>query len=182
LTFLKGIRRKAGNFILRRNIRKLSRNKRFINLEDVNTIGVVFSLKDNDGFESINELLKELTARKKQIFAIGYIEKKKIPDHYLLRKGYNFFCMADLNWYFKPEPSFVSDFIEREFDLLINLSTDQAYPVEYIYALSKARFKTGKFFEGTDHSDLAIDTGQSRDTKYLAEQLTHYLQIINKRH
>ncbi len=181
MTFLKGIRRRTGNFILRRNIRKLSRNKKFINLEDITTIGVVFYLKDSNGFEEINEFLKELTIREKQIFAIGYIEKKTIPDHFLLRKGYNFFCMTDLNWFHRPEPLFISDFIEREFDLLINLSIDQIYPVEYIYALSKARFKTGKFFEGTDHCDLAIDTGQNRDIGYLTEQLTHYLQIINKK-
>ncbi len=179
MILFKDIRQKTGSYLLKRKIRKLSRKKQFINMVDAQTVGIVFKLSDDAVFRAVNDYLKELTAEGKQVFVIGYIDAREIPDTWLLRKGYNFFCMKDLNLYFIPELPFVKDFLKREFDLLINLSIDRTFPVDYIFAVSKAKFKTGKFFEGYDYSDLAIDIKESRDVGYLTEQMTHYLRIIH---
>jgi hypothetical protein len=181
VAFLQGIRKKIGYFIFSRKITGLSRKKQFINLADAGTVGIVFHQTDDKNFTAIQDFLKSLSAEGKQISAIGYIDSQKIPDFYLLRKGFNFFCTEDLNWFFHPEPAFVNDFIEREFDILINLSIDNVFPVEYIYALSKAKFKTGKFRNGSTYADLAIDIKDNRDVSYLIQHITHYLRIINKK-
>jgi len=181
VVFLKGIRKKTGSFILGRKVRGLSRNRQFINLADIHTVGIIFHQSDNKVFESVNDFIKSLTAGGKQISAIGYIDADEIPDPYLLRKGYHFFCMKELNWYFRPESPFIDDFQEREFDLVINLSLDTLFPIDYIYAMSKARLKAGKYFDNSEYSDLSIDIKNSRDVRYLTEQITHYLNIINKK-
>jgi hypothetical protein len=179
--FLQGIRKKIGYFILNKKIPGLSRKKQFVNLSDAGTIGILFHQTDDESFAAVQDLLKSLASEGKQIAAIGYIDSKKIPDFYLLRKGFNFFCIDDLNWFFQPEPAFINDFIEREFDILINLSIDNRFPVEYIYALSKAKFKTGKYRNGSSHADLAIDIKDNRDVGYLIKHIIHYLRIINKK-
>lgn len=181
MTFLKGIRKKTGRFILRQKIRRSSRSKEFINLEDATTIGVLFHQRDYKSFESIQKFLKKLAEQGKQVFAIGYIGMKDIPQEYLLKKGFNFFCLKDLNWYYKPEPDFVEDFIKSDFDLLINLSIDNVFPVDYIFALSNARFKTGKYTPGYEFADLSIDIKKSGDIDYLIMQISHYLTEINKK-
>jgi hypothetical protein len=179
--FLQGIRKKIGCFLLNRKISGLSRRKQFINLADAGTIGILFHQSDDKSFAAVQDLLKSLASEGKQIAAIGYIDSRKIPDFYLLRKGFNFFCIADLDWFYQPEPTFISDFIEREFDILINLSIDNRFPVEYIYALSKAKFKTGKYRNGSSHADLSIDIKNNRDVSYLIQHIIHYLRIINKK-
>ncbi len=181
MVFLKEIRKKIGGFILGRKFRGLSRNRQFINLADISLVGVIFQPTRKQDFESVNEFIKELKAEGKQIFAIGYLESEEIPDSYLLRKGYHFFCTKELNWYFRPESPFIDDFLEREFDLVINLSLETLFPVDYIFALSKARLKAGKYFDNSEYSDISIDIKNSCDVRYLAEQITHYLKIINKK-
>lgn len=181
MAFLPGIRQKIGSYILKRKIHGLSRKKQFINLADAGTIGIVFHQPDNESFRAIQEFLKKLAAEGKQIAALGYIKGKSVPDFYLLRKGFNFFCDSDLNWFQKPEPGFVGDFINREFDILINLSIDYPFPVEYIYSLSKAKCKVGIYANGTSHSDLVIDVKDNHDVDYLIAQVDHYLRIINKK-
>lgn len=181
MTFLQGIREKTGRYILKQKIRRSSRTKEFINLEDATRIGVIFHQTDYNSFESVQKFLKKLAEDGKQIFAIGFIEKKEIPQEYVLKKGFNFFCLKELNWYYKPEPVFVADFIERDFDLLINLSIDNVFPVDYIFALSNARFKAGKYTEGYEFADLSIDIKKSGDIDYLIMQISHYLSEINKK-
>lgn len=181
MIFLKGIREKTGRLILKQKILRSSRIKEFINLEDATSIGVIFHQADYKMFESIQKFLKNLSDDGKQIFAIGFVEMKEIPQEYVLKKGFNFFCLKDLNWYFKPEPDFVEEFISRDFDLLINLSIDNVFPVDYIFALSNARFKTGKYTEGYEFADLSIDIKKSGDIDYLIMQISHYLSEINKK-
>lgn len=181
MEFFRGIRKKTGYYVLKRQIRSLSRERVFLNLADVRSIGVLFMKTDNKDFEVVQSFVRSLREDGKDVFAIGYVEAREIPDFYLLRRGFNFFCMHDLNWFYRPEPVFVSDFINREFDLLINLSIDNPFPLDFIYALSKARFKAGMLTDGYGHSDLAIDIKEKKDIEYLIQQLTHYLYIINKK-
>ncbi len=150
-------------------------------MADARTVGIIFHQEDNKSFEAVQRFVETLAKEGKQISVIGYIESKIIPDIYLLRKGYSFFCLKDLNWFCSPKPSFVYDFIEKDFDLLINLSIDSLFPVEYIYALSKAKFKVGKYTNGSEHADLLIDIKSSRDINYLIQQIIYYLSIINKK-
>jgi hypothetical protein len=179
---LQRIRKKAGRFILNHKVSNFTRNKEFINLEVAQTIGILFHHIDNESFRTIQKFIKDLTKEKRQIYAIGYIETMEIPDFYLLKRGIDFFCLKDINWYYKPEQGFLQEFTEREFDLLINLSIDDYFPVEYIYALSKARFKIGKHSDNYDYADLSIDTKDNRDIDYLVQQISYYLQTINKKH
>ncbi len=181
MVFLKEIRKRTGRFILGWKVRRRSRNRQFVNLAEIMTVGVIFQATDNKDFESVNEFIKELKAEGKEISVIGYIESEKIPDSYLLRKGYQFFCTKQLNWYYSPKLPFIDDFIEKEFDLLINLSLDNLFPLYYLFALSKARLKAGKHFDSSEYSDLSIDIKNRRDVRYLTEQITHYLKIINQK-
>lgn len=145
------------------------------------TTGILFHHTNEEDFVAIQGFLRELSGNNKQVTGLGFIEAHDIPVFYLLKKGITFFCLKDLNWYYKPQADFVIDFINREFDLLINLSLDNYFPVEYVYALSRARFKAGKLTKGYNYDDLTIDVKESRDIKYLIQQFSHYLSIINKK-
>lgn len=167
--------------MLNRKVSNFARNKEFINLEAARTIGILFHHIDNESFITVKEFIKDITKENRQIYAIGYIEAMEVPDFYLLKRGIEFFCLKDLNWLFKPELDFLEVFAEKEFDLLINLSIDDYFPVEYIYALSKARFKIGKHSDNYEYADLSIDIKDSRDINYLVQQISYYLKIINKK-
>jgi hypothetical protein len=181
VAFLHGIRDKAGRYILNQKIHNNSRSREFVNLDAARTIGVVFHHIDPENFGFIKNFVRKLEAEGKKVNAVGYIQKKEIPDFYLVRKGFDFFCLKDLNWYCRPDTPYIQEFLNREFDVLINLSLDRFFPLEYIYALSRARFKAGNRLDDWHYDDLSLDTGENRNIPYLIEHLTHYLSIINKK-
>ncbi len=181
MIYIQGIRKKAGFFLFKRKTHVLSRDKKFVNLTDARSVGIIYHQSDSQSFDAVHNFTKKLTNQGKNVFVIGYIESKIIPDNYLLRKGYNFFCLKDLNWFFSPKSDFIDGFIEKDLDLLINLSIDSLFPIEYIYALSKAKFKVGRYTDGSEYADLLIDIKSRRDINYLIQQMNYYLRIINKK-
>ncbi|TVR73231.1 MAG: hypothetical protein EA408_05160 [Marinilabiliales bacterium] len=179
--FLERIRKRTGMFLLGRKLRKLRRNKQFVNLADAGSVGILFQPAATGSFDAVHEFVRRLEGEGKKVFVLGYVDDEKVPDQLLLRKSYQFFCRGDLDWYFRPKPEFVNEFIDREVDILMNLSFDDIFPLEYVHALSRARFKTGRFRENNDRTDLSIDVRNSRNTEYLIEQITHYLHVINRK-
>ena len=95
-----------------------------------------------------------------------------------MRKGINFYCKSDLNWYFKPKNELVDQFINQEFDILFDLSIKNYFTVNYVGSLSKATFKIGKQSESA-YQDLLIDIKENDTVEYLIDQIKHYLNIIN---
>ncbi len=86
----------------------------------------------------------------------------------------------DLNWMKLPKPGPVDDFIKTEFDVLFNISLEQNRVLDYITALSRAKFKTGWSPEKRNFFDLNINIGEKQDALYLAEQQIFYLRQLNK--
>ena len=95
---------------------------------------------------------------------MGYVDSKKLIDHYLYRKGFDFFCKNDLNWYYKPVSSQTEQFINEPFDILINLSLDYQFPIHYISSASKASFKTGRYSATDTSLDFMIDIEKEKET------------------
>jgi hypothetical protein len=95
---------------------------------------------------------------------LGYVDSKKLIDHYLYRKGFDFFCKNDLNWYYKPVSSQTEKFINEPFDILINLSLEYQFPIHYVCSASKASFKTGRYSPTDTSLDFMIDIEKEKET------------------
>lgn len=94
--------------------------------------------------------------------------------------GANSLTVADLNWWGIPKPEKVGDFLEMEFDLLLNIVLESNYAVDYVTALSKSKFKIGSSPRDENHFDLNIKIGENQDAMYLAKQQIFYLAQLNK--
>lgn len=91
----------------------------------------------------------------------------------------NSLAVDDLNWWGIPKPEKVSDFIEMELDLLLCLAFEKNYAVDYVAALSHAKFKIGSSDEDNSYFDLNIKIEQNKDAMFLAEQQIFYLAQLN---
>ncbi len=87
----------------------------------------------------------------------------------------------DLNWLGFPKPGFVENFLNTEFDLLLNIAMEQTLLLDYLTALSKARFKIGWSPQQDNYFDLNINISRNKDAMYLARQQIFYLAQLNKR-
>jgi hypothetical protein len=129
----------------------------FCNINDANNIGIIYNATEYVSFEIIRNLVKDLMHDSKKISVLGYVDSKDLIDNYLYRKGFDFFSRNELNWYRKPDSPAVAEFIKEPFDLLINLSLEDHYPIQYIATLSPAKFKAGRYSPSDTCLDLMID-------------------------
>ena len=172
------IRRYLGYCNLRKKSRQIIRNKRIHNFTTATTAGLIFNCQTEEEFRAVQDFKQFLESESVHTDVIGYVSDKQVPDHYLLRTGFNFFCQKDLNWYFKPNKPFVDDFMAKNYDILFDLSLRSFFPVNYIVKLSPSAYKIGRFRE-TNQFDLMIDIKNEETVPYLIDQIKHYLSILH---
>jgi hypothetical protein len=152
-----------GARVREKNIPNHTRPVTVCNINHAQNIGILYNATEYVSFEIIKEFTKKLSQNKSNISILGYVNSKKLIDHYLYRKGFDFFSRNDLNWYYRPVSAVAEAFLKKPFDLLIDLSLETCFPVQYIVALSPAAFKVGKFSPEEKYLDLMIDTGKENE-------------------
>jgi len=171
------IRLKIRNRSLQSDANGIKRNADFVNLHQAKTVGILFDAKDHDNYEKINDFAKQLKKGGIQVNILGYKPKIK-KDEVMV-----FPCFSEdhLNWYFKPTSSYIKEFSQKPFDILINAYMDELPPLLYVSALSHAKFRIGRYLEDKTHCfDLMVNTPAKKDVAALLHQIKHYLEQINK--
>lgn len=149
----------------------------------LNTARDVFVLYDaseeyqNKQAEDFFRRLKTLDVKVK---SLGYAKYKIVPHYCIPQLTKQFICKKDLNLFGIPSQTFLEDFLDEEFDLLISLDMEQDRVLQYLAAMSKAKFKVG--FNHPDnllYFDFLVGAKPGDMTDYI-DQLIHYLSIKNK--
>lgn len=175
------IRSIAGNYFLSREITELHRNRRISNFQSARSFGLLFNADDPETYNLVKQYFKYLRDSKKKVHAIGYFDLKKLPQIEYSKLDYDFFTKKEINWWGKPTENFVKNFIDEEWDVLINFSLADSFPLKYIAAMSKAKMKIGQHQESNvDIYDLMISQPEGKSFKFFMRQVDHYLGIINK--
>ena len=157
MNWFSNIRTTVGERKLATKLKVQSRVTVMRNLYDAQHIGIIYNASENVSFDIIKDLVKRLSRDAVKVSVLGYVNSKKLPEDYLYRKGFDFFSKTDLNWYSKPALLAVDQFMQEEFDLLIDLSLEDHYPIRYVTALSRSHFKAGRYSENETYLDFMID-------------------------
>ena len=163
---------------VRRKLRRVNRQKGIHNFTTARSAGILFTCRSEDEFEAVKEFKEFLESEAIDTVVLGYVADVEIPDHYLLRKGFQFFCQKDLKWSKAPGVLFAMDFAHKPFDILFDLSLEDHIPMKYILKLSPATYKIGRLVTHKEY-DLMIDIEKETSIPYLIEQIKHYLSIIH---
>ena len=174
------LKEKLGNRVLNNKLRSFKRIRESHNFETAKTAGILFTPTDQASFEQIKQFLSYLSTYKLQIYVLGYIDGKTIPESFLFWKGINLFSQKELNWTLVPNSPVVTDFIDKPFDLLLDLSLTDFFPVEYISRLSKSKFKIGRFTTEHKGFDLMFELDGNYKLETFLDHIKHYLNLINK--
>ena len=150
------------------------------NLKDAKKIGVLYTLDDVPEYEAVSEFVSSLQHDHKEVKALGFVKNKNLVSRFLPKLSYDFFSNKDINWFFKPLNSKVKDFIEKEFDILIDLSMNDSLPLKFISGLSMAHCRVGRFSETNQMCyDIMIDLSKPIALNEYIVQIIHYLTVIN---
>ncbi len=180
MNIIKKIKLFACNYYLNKELDNVKREKKIINLKEAKNIAVLYCLTDEQSLDTINKFVKGLqNDHNNKVIAIGFIENKYIPNYFFPKFYNHLITLKDLNWYGKPKNTFVTDFLKEEYDILINLSLEDIYPLQYICGLSKAKLKVGKYGDNNKkYYDFMIQINKKTTLDDFIKQIIHYLTII----
>jgi hypothetical protein len=163
--------------LLRRSIEKndLSREKKIISLEKAQAIGIICQITDEDSYKEIFALFSKLQSHTRTVWLMGYINEKNVPYFCLQQLSADYFSKKHLNWYGKPDFVQLKDFINKNFDMLLDFSRNDLPPLHYILSSSKAKLLIGANEHSQDLYDIYIKVDIELDPLKLLKTFHNYL-------
>jgi hypothetical protein len=180
LKIIEHIREKFAKSFLIKQINETARIQKQINLDTARTVALLYYLPDEATYKMAETILSKFSELELKIRVICYTNLKITPHYFIPKISQDIITIKDVNWRYQPQKPFVKEFINTEYDILIDLSLNDHLPLLYCSALSKAGLKVGRFQE--DHQlfyDLMIHTGTDETIETFAIQVIHYLSRIN---
>lgn len=172
-------RESLGGISIRKGLKKNSRIRKVYNFKSAKSIAVLFDANDKSGFEEIklfDKFFKELNI---QADFLGYCLSDELPSDMILRDHFRLISPKDLDFFQRPKSEEMKAFIQKEYHILIDLSINRYFVIDYLCSLSMAHFKVGPFRESKNEYDMMIHIEQNPVAGYLIEQIKNYVSVIN---
>lgn len=142
----KKIRAKLGQLKFQNDLQKIKMKHEVVSFDEAVKIGLLYDATDERDYEVVKAYVKQIRSTyKKEILALGYVDKKVLPPGQFAQYGLDFFTKKDLDFRLIPKDPIVQNFINEKFDILVNFNSGKCFPLHYISAMSHARFRIGRF-------------------------------------
>lgn len=167
-----GLKEKYAKKTLLKKAGLIKRSPELPNLNIVKKVSVIWQPSQKKAFH----YLQDYFIKKQVIFrSLCVFEENSEPF-----ADINSLIPKDINWLGFPKQGKIDGFIEMEFDLLLNVALEQNITLDYITAITRAKFKVGWSPDENNFFDLIINISKNRDALYLAKQQIFYLGQLNK--
>ena len=170
---IKDIKEKIARRKLSKIIQAIERSPVFPNINKVKTIGVIWQPTQKEAFQ----FMKSFFNREQVIFR-GFCVFEAITNPH---QDANTLTVKDLDFWGLPKKDKVDEFINIRFEVLFNIALEDNLVLDYITALSQARFKIGCSQNVNNYFDMNINIGENLDPMYVAKQQIFYLAQLNKK-
>lgn len=141
-------------------------------LDNAATIGILFDGTDPAEREMVLEFAEQLKNKGKKVKLLAFFNNKLKSDNFT----FDHFNRQQVDFALRPKSQESKDFLGQAFDLLLNLSRKSILPLDYIAALSKARFRVGPFTEKIFCYDLMIELPEKAGLKSFMQQVEFYMK------
>jgi hypothetical protein len=175
--FLENIRLKIARRRLRKKTAHLKRQKMLHDFASAKSIGIICTSADAKSVQMLKDFLHFIAQKDIKYWVLGYFNVKKIPENFLFWKEMDFFTQKELNFLFIPKSPTVDKFIANPFDMLINCSMEEYFPIEYIMQSSVAKCKVG--MNDNKYNDLSLEL-KKKEIGYFLENVKLYLSNLRK--
>lgn len=178
MSILTDIKHCFGLWILQRSNVESKRQHQVFNLEQAQCITILFNATDPKDIKRVKEYVAKLSPGKNKVNVLGYVNEEDKSFEHMSSLHFDFFSNKDLNWFGKPEGMVINNFLNEEYDILIDLTLTSFYPLTYMAVASPSKFKVGRSRQDIHVFDLTIDHNFSEGLASLINQLHHYLTLI----
>jgi hypothetical protein len=177
----KNTRLRIGKFTLLKKMKRSKRRVIYSRIDMVKTIGIVWDASNPDHFLTLSRFHQKMQERKIEVKILGYFPGQELPDRYTAIRYLTCLRKNEIGFFFNPVTPEALSFIDRNFDILIDINFKKIFPLHYISSLSNAGFKVGLFNSETSDTpfDLMMDIKSPVDIENYLNQAILYLEMIN---
>ena len=180
--FLK-IKRIIGKRVLKNLLKKEKKRRiKYCNINTANSFGILCVIDNEEDYKKILQLVKYLRDEFgiKKVKALAYYTNNDDPFFLKSKLGLDFFTTNDINLFCFPNSVIVRNFINTDFDILLDITDKEIVPQRFVMYYSKSTLKVGSFsVKNKDFYDLMIKL-TSNDFEEYINQVVIYLDMINK--
>ncbi len=120
-------------YLLNRAIRSIKKQPSIpVSFENANTYGVLFTIKNKEEYKALMKLRDEIVDQKKSLYMLGFCTNEDRPSTIYI----DYLRKEDFNWYKKPTGDKIKMFLDKKYDLLLNLDFTNSDALNYIAAKS----------------------------------------------
>ena len=151
----------------------IDRNVKLPHPDSIRKVAVLWQPEQKEAYQYLHEHFSHALVIFRNICVYSY--------NPVVEAGNNIIAPKDTNWLGFPKKGLAEDFLNTEFDLLLNIALEQNLILDYLTALSKAHFKVGWSPKENNFYDLNINIKGKQDALFLARQQIFYLGQLNKK-
>ena len=181
MKILDNIKEKTGIITLNKELKSHKREVAFNNFVSATTVGFIFDAVDRNKYQLSRELIDFVEKHNSRVFGIGFASKSDQIAYFPYKQGIDYFGLDEVNWYGKPINPVISDFLKRNFDILVDLSQSDLFGIHYIFAMSIAKFKITNDSVKSKYADFVLKVANSEKLDDYIKQIKHYLEAIKAR-
>jgi hypothetical protein len=175
---LNNIQRRVAENYLKSIVNANKKARKITSFQQIKTIGILYDASDEKNIQEVKLATKKLNALGKEIYTLGYINKKTIPLDLEPHTKDDYYCKKDLHWYQLPIKERISRFANENFDYLLNVYTANQLPLIGVSAMSKANCRLGTFHKRyTACFDIMMD---EKGTMSITDLLDAFLLNLYK--
>jgi len=160
---------------LNQKLSQIKVNRTSVEFDKAESIGILFDATDASNRDKVLAYAQKMIKNGKKVSLLGFVKNKQKD----LSFSFKYFTLNQINWKMVPESAEINQFMNRKFDILINLYLGKIRSIEYISTLSKANLRVGPFSENSNCFDLMIDIPNNKGIDHLIKQVDFFLNRIN---
>lgn len=177
---LQKIQKTIRSYFFKQALQKLNREKMVVGFENAKRLGVLFECNSADEYREILAIVKDLEKGGKSVFALIYINAKALPSYTMAQINF-FYCLRnEIAWNLRIRNTHLFNFINSGFDMIIDLSSGNFFPLKYIAGLANAPYKVGIYNEAyVEVFDLLVRESSVQSVTMRAESVLDCIKMIN---
>ncbi|MDR1594181.1 MAG: hypothetical protein LBS43_06830 [Prevotellaceae bacterium] len=158
-------------------VRVGKRNKATYNFETAKVMGVIYPFNIN--MASVAGALKDISERYDiELVFMVYFPQEKLPEGIAENTPSQiFFSDNECNWFGKPKVAAINSFVNTKFNILVDLSSKEWFPLQYIAVASHADFKIGRMNGETNNPYDFVLAGNVNDEQFIKVLETYLYKI-----
>jgi len=166
--------------IVRRNALKTKLTGGQVSIFNAKKIGIVAVVDSKERFESIVKLKKTIESYGPHLSVLVFVPFRIIPDYFNTQMQVEVFSNKEVNIFGIPGGDRVRQFINTEFDIVIDLTLEEIIPMQYLAGMCKSVIKAGKYREQMKNIyDIMLDIEDEMNYQEFQFAMKNYLSKIN---